>query len=185
MPCRGHLHRLPTLANFITLTRSFVSTVLFGVAFTTGNLAHLSLAVGVAVCGDLMDGFVARLMNQQSRFGAVFDLCADRLAVGLLFTYMTWHEPQQAVADLTYLFVAFMLDCPLSLMFLPHGLTSQSEFDRHDVALWKWNFSPLAKFMHSLLLPGLVLLAPPVIGTIGALISGIVRIWWIVRDNAF
>ena len=70
---------LRTVANAITLLRIIISLLLFCAAAYQRN-PMLNLA-GLAVywVGDVADGFLARKLNQETLFGAQWDILGDRI----------------------------------------------------------------------------------------------------------
>jgi len=66
-----------TLANFFTGARLLLIPV-FGWLWATGDDARALWVFGVAVATDLVDGFLARYLNQESRLGALLDPIADK-----------------------------------------------------------------------------------------------------------
>jgi CDP-diacylglycerol--glycerol-3-phosphate 3-phosphatidyltransferase/cardiolipin synthase len=77
-----HLTKLP---NILTYGRIVAVPVLAGVLFFgTGDLAHwAAFAIFVAACvTDWLDGYLARIWEQQSTLGRMLDPIADKLLVG-------------------------------------------------------------------------------------------------------
>jgi cardiolipin synthase len=69
-----------TLANLFTALR-IVLIPIFGWLWLRGD-GRLALAIfGAAAVSDLLDGFLARWLDQRSRLGAVLDPVADKLLV--------------------------------------------------------------------------------------------------------
>jgi cardiolipin synthase len=69
-----------TLANLFTFAR-IVMIPIFGWLWLRGD-GRLALAVfGAAAVSDLLDGFLARWLDQRSRLGAILDPVADKLLV--------------------------------------------------------------------------------------------------------
>jgi cardiolipin synthase len=77
---RPPLHGDLTLANVFTLAR-FVLVPFFAVAWYGGNGRRALWLFAIAVVTDLLDGLLARLMNQPSRLGALLDPIADKLLI--------------------------------------------------------------------------------------------------------
>ena len=73
---------LRTWANAVTLVRTVGGLVLFSVAAfkhsAAWNLAGLAVYWGL----DVLDGYLARALNQETRFGVQMDILADRFLVG-------------------------------------------------------------------------------------------------------
>ena len=113
-----------TWANLITLIRTVVAIVLGAIAIVQGSVLMLAIAYAVYWIGDSADGNVARMLKQETRFGAVFDILCDRansslLLVGLLAMHHEFAWP------LAIYFVQFMVvDLILTLSFLLWPLVS-------------------------------------------------------------
>jgi cardiolipin synthase (CMP-forming) len=69
-----------TLANVFTGARLILIPI-FGYLWATGDNLSALWIFGVAVGTDLVDGFLARTLNQESRLGAFLDPVADKLLV--------------------------------------------------------------------------------------------------------
>ena len=85
------LHPL-TVPNVIGLIRLLLIPVFSAVALSSSNQPN-SLAVVLFVviaCGDYLDGLVARMTGQYSRFGALLDPLTDRLLI-LATVIVCWH----------------------------------------------------------------------------------------------
>jgi cardiolipin synthase len=69
--------------NILTLSRILVIPLICGLLYVNGPLAAwLALAAYLYACiTDFLDGYIARLTQQQSRFGSMLDPIADKLLV--------------------------------------------------------------------------------------------------------
>jgi cardiolipin synthase (CMP-forming) len=67
-----------TLANFFTATRILLVPV-FGYLWAIGEAERALWVFAAAASTDLVDGFLARFLNQKSRLGALLDPIADKL----------------------------------------------------------------------------------------------------------
>lgn len=77
-----------TLPNILTISRILLIPV-FVLAFYLPNESHRLIATGVfflAGFTDWLDGYIARKMNQSTRFGAFLDPVADKLMVAVALT---------------------------------------------------------------------------------------------------
>ncbi len=77
-----------TLPNMLTMSR-IVLIPIFVLAFYLPNESHRMVATGVfflAGFTDWLDGYIARKMNQTTRFGAFLDPVADKLMVAVALT---------------------------------------------------------------------------------------------------
>ncbi|MDC0598562.1 CDP-diacylglycerol--glycerol-3-phosphate 3-phosphatidyltransferase [Gammaproteobacteria bacterium] len=71
------------IANFVTCLRVLMIPIFIGVYYSNFQWSHL-LASGifiVACITDWLDGYLARKLNQSSKFGAFLDPVADKLLV--------------------------------------------------------------------------------------------------------
>jgi cardiolipin synthase len=67
-----------TLANFFTTVR-IILVPIFGWLWARGDNLRALWVFAVAAVTDVVDGFLARFLNQQSRLGALLDPIADKL----------------------------------------------------------------------------------------------------------
>jgi len=76
-----------TLSNILTITRLVLSFVFVGFLFCNGLIYHsIALAVFVfAAFTDFLDGFFARIKNEQTFFGKVMDPIADKVLTFFAF----------------------------------------------------------------------------------------------------
>ena len=72
------INRWLTWANAITAVR-IIATPLIGYYMVQERWGLVLLLAGFAVASDFLDGFVARMLQQQSVVGAVLDHTADKL----------------------------------------------------------------------------------------------------------
>lgn len=148
-----------TWANLITLIRTVAAIVLGVVAIVQVSVPMLAVAYGVYWVGDSADGNAARILKQETRFGATFDILSDRansslLLVGLLGMHHEFAWP------LGIYFVQFMVvDLLLTLTFLYWPLVSPNHFYEVDRTVWRWNWSVPAKTANTTLLILLLLAA--------------------------
>jgi cardiolipin synthase (CMP-forming) len=87
-----------TVASWITLSRIFLTPVVIWLLLEQSWMAAVIIFL-VAAATDLIDGFVARRYDQQSRLGQLLDPIADKtLLMGTLFTLLKlvavspWHR---------------------------------------------------------------------------------------------
>jgi CDP-diacylglycerol--glycerol-3-phosphate 3-phosphatidyltransferase len=100
-------------AIFITLSRIALTPII--IFFMVQNSWHLAFVVFmIAVCTDLLDGFVARRLQQESKFGQILDPIADKILLG---TVMSAILVLHATTFLTKIFVSFLLCKELILLF--------------------------------------------------------------------
>ena len=84
-----------TLANFFTILRVLLIPVFMGLYYVDFSGHHL-MAAGVFIIAcitDWLDGYVARKMNQCSRFGAFLDPVADKMLVAITLVMLAASYP--------------------------------------------------------------------------------------------
>jgi phosphatidylglycerophosphate synthase len=136
--------------NQITLFRTVVAMVIAAIAFRTGALSWLVIGYAAYWFGDMADGAVARLRNEESVAGAVFDIVCDRACSFLLAAAFMATFPA-TIGPLAIFLVQFgVLDTMLSLAFLLWpGTLSPNYFYRVDHPIWVWNWSKPAKAVNT------------------------------------
>ena len=84
-----------TIPNILTLIRIILIPVLVIVFYVPGQWAYqLSAAIfGIAALTDLLDGYLARRLNQLSAFGAFLDPVADKLMVAVALVLLVQDNP--------------------------------------------------------------------------------------------
>ena len=78
------------IPNLISLLRILlIIPIILALIF---NAEKLSLVLLFVACiTDYFDGFVARLMNKETSFGANIDLLADKLLVCSMYIFIPFH----------------------------------------------------------------------------------------------
>ena len=174
--------RLGTWANGVTLLRTIVGLALFALAAIerspTWNLAGLAVYWGM----DLLDGFLARRLNQETGMGAQLDILSDRFLMAFIYlNYLALH-PEAAVVVELFLFVFMIVDHCLSNQFMHWQILSPNYFFLVDPTIWRLNWSPPAKLVNSgavtvlLLVTGSAWVVAPVLAGLYA-----VKIYSLVR----
>jgi len=77
------------LPNLITLLRFFLLPFIFYFLLknTTSDLMIALILMGIAYFSDMIDGWVARKLHQESDLGKILDPLVDKLAVGAVALY--------------------------------------------------------------------------------------------------
>jgi CDP-alcohol phosphatidyltransferase len=149
-----------TAPNAITLVRTVAAIALALPALVQRSWPLLVAAYLCYWLGDMLDGAVARLLRQETRVGAVFDIVADRACASLCAAALVTLEPSMALPIGIFLAQFMVLDCGLSLTFLRWPLLSPNYFGTVHRAVYLWNWSPVAKALNTGALVVLVLVAP-------------------------
>lgn len=149
-----------TWANLITTIRTVAAIVLGFAALLEQSMPLLAIAYATYWIGDSADGNVARLLKQETRLGAVYDILSDRANSALLIAVLLVLRPEFAPALGVY-FVQFMvIDTMLTLSFLRWPIVSPNYFYKVDRRIWQLNWSVPAKTANTTLLIILLFLTP-------------------------
>jgi CDP-diacylglycerol--glycerol-3-phosphate 3-phosphatidyltransferase len=148
-----------TWANVVTALRTLVCVGLFAAAAVRHSARLNLIGLGIYWILDILDGYLARRLNQETRLGAQFDILSDRLLVVFFYTnHLAWHH--QLVVPIALFLVQFMLvDQFLSNQFLQWSIRSPNYFYLVEPMIWRLNWSPLAKASNTGLATLLLLLA--------------------------
>jgi CDP-diacylglycerol---glycerol-3-phosphate 3-phosphatidyltransferase len=107
-PMAEGLARLKLHPNTITLL-GFALNVVAGLVVATGRLGLGAAIMLVASGTDALDGALARMTSQQSRFGAFLDSTLDRLSEGaVLLGLLTWWVQQREDVGALVVMMALM-----------------------------------------------------------------------------
>src|SRR5262249_19872907 len=66
------------LVQAITLLRLFAGLLFAALAFQNVPLMIVPILYGLAMCSDLLDGYVARRLDAETHLGKVLDLVSDK-----------------------------------------------------------------------------------------------------------
>ncbi|MBA3780665.1 CDP-alcohol phosphatidyltransferase family protein [Nocardioides sp. InS609-2] len=149
--------RLWTSATVITFVRTAIAVSLAAWAAYDGDKTLLVIALVVYWVGDMLDGFVARLRDEETRIGAVMDIFSDRFCAGAFYIGLAWLEPHLSPAIFVYLAEFMVIDCFISIAFLAWPIRSPNYFYEIDRRIWLWNWSKPGKATNSALFAVLLL----------------------------
>lgn len=155
-----------TWPNAITLFRSVVGLALFTVAAVEHSMVWNLAGLAVYWSLDCLDGYLARSLDQETRFGAQFDILADRFLIAFFYLNYQAIHPEAAVVIALYLFEFMILDNYLSNQFMRWSILSPNYFYVVDRTIWRLNWSLPAKAFNS--------------GMITVLLLGTGSIWAVV-----
>lgn len=136
----------PTLVTAIR-TAASIAVGITGVA--QDSLPLLLWGLGIYWIGDVADGALARLLDRETRSGAVADIISDRACAAIFYTGFAAHTPGMAVPVAIYLANFMVVDAWLSLAFLSWPLTSPNYYYLVDRRVWWWNWSKIGKGINS------------------------------------
>lgn len=139
-----------TIPNLVTIIRTVAAAGLAIVALNSADPVPWLIAGYLTYwIGDSLDGLSARLLKQETRAGAVFDICSDRLNTGLLAAGLIVHQPDLAIPIGIFLVNFMVVDQVLSLSFLLWPVVSPNYFDQVDTTVYRYNWSPPAKAINN------------------------------------
>ena len=83
------------LANIVSITRIFVAYIAIALLFEKTTWAYLLafILTAIAFAMDGLDGYIARKLNQSSKWGSVLDILGDRIvevSYWIVFAVMGW-----------------------------------------------------------------------------------------------
>ncbi|RAO31509.1 CDP-diacylglycerol--glycerol-3-phosphate 3-phosp hatidyltransferase [Micromonospora saelicesensis] len=136
---------LRTVPNYITAVRTVAAVTVGIVALVFGSVALMAVSYGIYWIGDVLDGWAARRLGQETRAGAVFDIVSDRACTAVLCVGLVSLVPDVAVVAVVFLLSFLVLDTMLSLAFLCWPVLSPNYFHLVDRRVWALNWSPVAK----------------------------------------
>ncbi len=169
----AHRETVANWANLVTAIRTVVGLALFAAAAVEQD-ARLNYA-GLAVYWvlDIVDGFLARKFNLETRLGAQFDILADRLLISFFYLNYLASNPSAAPTVALFLLQFMILDQYLSNQFLRWPILSPNYFNLVDELIWKLNWSVPGKLFNTGLVTVLLVLLPT---QIPALLASVVLI---------
>ncbi len=182
---RPDAERLLTSPTVVTLARTVVALALVLWGAREQSLPLLLAGLGVYWVGDVADGLLARMLDQETRTGAVLDIMCDRLSAAGFYLGFAWYAPAMAFPVGVYLFEFLVPDTILSLAFLAWPISSPNYFYLVDPRIWRWNWSKLGKAANSALFAVLMVVTrDPWLASgvaLALLVSKIVSLGWLRR----
>jgi len=175
------LGNVRTVPNVITLVRTIAAVALGAVAVSTADLTMLAVAYAVYWVGDILDGWSARRLSQETRLGAVLDIVSDRACTSVLCMGLVAHLPGTVTLAVVFLLSFMVLDTMLSLAFLCWPLAGPNDFHLVDHRVWVLNWSPAAKAANTAGVVGAILLGAYGVGLVIALAVVAVKLWSAAR----
>jgi CDP-diacylglycerol--glycerol-3-phosphate 3-phosphatidyltransferase len=138
-----------TWATVVTVARTVTAVPLGALALVERSAPLLVAAYAIYWLGDILDGWLARRLQQETRVGAVLDIISDRASTGILVAALLMLQPDLWLALAVFLLQFLVVDCVVSLSFLCWGLVSPNDFHLVDARVWQLNWSPAAKVTNS------------------------------------
>ena len=153
-------------SNIITLIRLVGSLTFFILAITRMNQTYNFIGLGIHWFGDVLDGFCARKLKQETILGAEIDIIADRVETLFFYVNFLVFNPTLYLPVAVYLIDFAFVDFYLSYQFIKYDIISPNYFYKVNTTVYRLNYSPVGKFCNStvvtltlIFLPGLYILA--------------------------
>ena len=116
--------------NLIDYLRYALSIKSMHYAFNESQWGYFIAYYYAAIFMDIVDGFVARLLDQESKFGAVLDMVCDRMSVSMMYFVLARVWPQYE----TFLIAFFIIDYGGHfLQVTANALTKNSSHKNMDI----------------------------------------------------
>lgn len=174
-----------TTATIVTFVRTAITLVVGLLGAQQQSLTLLLWALGIYWFGDSIDGWIARVMNHETRIGATLDIMCDRLSAAVFYLGFAWYDPSMILPVGIYLAEFMVIDMFLSLAFLAWPLSSPNYFYAVDRRLWRWNWSRPGKTANSALFAIFMVWTrePLIAGAVacGLMALKLVSLGWLVR----
>lgn len=139
-----------TVANVVTVVRTIGAVALGAYALTLDDpLWWVVAGYATYYIGDMLDGLVARMLDQETRLGAIHDIISDRACTAILAANLIVLQPDLWPAIVIFMLNFMVLDCVLSLSFLHWDIVSPNYFFAVDKWVYDWNWSPPAKAINN------------------------------------
>jgi CDP-diacylglycerol--glycerol-3-phosphate 3-phosphatidyltransferase len=148
-----------TWPNAVTAARIVAALACFVVAALTGREAWNYAGLAVYWVLDIADGSLARLLRQETRIGAQFDILSDRLLIGAFYANFLRLHPEMAIPISMHLVQFVVLDQYLSHQFMRWPCLSPNYFHEVDRTVWLWNWSGAGKVANGALVTGAIIAA--------------------------
>ncbi|MCX7972886.1 MAG: CDP-alcohol phosphatidyltransferase family protein [Candidatus Aminicenantes bacterium] len=149
-----------SLPNLITLFRLSASLTFFTLAALKSSPDLNFIGLGLHWAGDVMDGFLARKTKQETILGAEIDIIADRIESIFFYLNFLNFNPHLFLPIIIYLIDFAFVDFYLSYQFIKYPIISPNYFYLVDQRVYRYNFSPLAKFCNSTVVALLLIFVP-------------------------
>ncbi|HVQ19071.1 MAG TPA: phosphatase PAP2 family protein [Actinomycetes bacterium] len=146
---RPDRERFWTWPTVVTVARTIGSLTMIVLAVQGHSMSLLLAGLAIYWAGDILDGWLARRLDQETRIGAVTDILCDRLSAVPFYVGLVWLDSTLAMPVGVYLAEFLIVDLLLSLAFLAWPLVSPNYFYLVDQRIWALNWSPLGKSINS------------------------------------
>ena len=176
--------------NFVTLLRLIASLIFFTLAAIKSSPTLNFIGLGIHWAGDVVDGVLARRARQETILGAEIDIIADRVESIFFYVNFLCFNPELFLPIVLYLLDFAFVDFYLSYQFLKYPIISPNYFYLVDRRVYRYNFSPVAKFCNSTVVALLLIFLPQwqILATLfasGLIILKMRSIFWLREKPGF
>ncbi|HET6668196.1 MAG TPA: CDP-alcohol phosphatidyltransferase family protein [Intrasporangium sp.] len=166
-----------TVPNIVTAVRTVAAVVLGLAALLHRSPELLVGAYATYWVGDIIDGWSARRLGQETRIGAVLDIVSDRACMCVLAGAYLVLRPDAAAPMCVFLLQFMVLDCVLSLAFLGWPIKSPNDFHLVDRLVYRFNWSPPAKALNTSAVVVAMLLGWVTLALVLGVALGVLKAW--------
>jgi CDP-diacylglycerol---glycerol-3-phosphate 3-phosphatidyltransferase len=152
--------QLLTWANLATTVRLVFGLLAFGVALVERSEMWNYIGLAIYWSLDIVDGFLARRLKQETLFGAQYDILADRIQVAFFYLIYASFYPEKILVITLFLLQFMVFDHFLSNQFIRWKIISPNYFHRVDRVIFNLLWSPLAKAANTGLVTILIIVTP-------------------------
>lgn len=163
-------------ANIMTLIRVVSSLTFFTLAILKHNPTYNYIGFGIHWIGDFIDGFCARKLKQETILGAEIDIIADRLEIICFYVIFLYFRPYIYLPVMLYLINYAFVDFYLSYQFVKFDIISPNYFYKVNKKVYKFNYSPVAKFCNSSVVTLLLIFLPHLYLLVAVIAGGLVAV---------
>lgn len=151
-----------TWPNLVTVVRTLLAVALAAAGAASGRPGLLLASLAAYWAGDVLDGWLARRLGQETRRGAALDVATDRICALAFWVPWALAHPDTEWVVALYLAEFVVVDGALSLLWLAWPLLSCNYVGRAHPLVYRLNWWPPAKAVNTagLLVLLLVLAAP-------------------------
>ncbi|WP_428261504.1 CDP-alcohol phosphatidyltransferase family protein [Haliangium sp.] len=150
--------QLLTWANLATTVRLVLGLAAFCVALVQRDDTWNFIGLAIYWSLDIVDGQLARRLNQETLFGAQYDILADRIQVAFFYLVYGAMHPEKIVVITLFLLQFMVFDHYLSNQFIRWRILSPNYFYRVDQRVFDLLWSPLGKALNTGMVTILILL---------------------------
>ncbi len=181
---------IPTLLTYLRILLIPVFVVIFFLPFGWVNEVT-TIIFGIAAITDWLDGYLARKLNQMSRFGAFLDPVADKLIVGAALILLVQAHPNPWITIATVVIIGREIAISALREWMAE-IGESAQVAVSNVGKWKTTAQMVALFMLlynepllgvSMYMLGMIFLYIAVILTLWSMVIYLKAAWPVLRKE--